>query len=637
MEKHKRMLFIALTVALAIMLASGIVSTLAGSSNGELIKNGDFENGFRRVDGCGMVGVDWGCFNTGGAGGYGFYDDAWDPVVATGAHAQLIEINTKEIGGDQNRTAGIYQTVSVTPGQTYTLSFNGMIRASDFADGGDPWRYVMLVGFTHNGSTNWADAQVQEVNVGPIQDRLNPTQYYNVKMNVTAQGDKLTIFIAGRMKWGDWYKEVDFDIDTVSLKGPAPAPIPTQAPTEVAPAPTVAPTAQPAPGELVCDGPNLLQNPGFEDGFDADGTATKWGKFNNGGRANYGYYKEEWGPVVAEGKYAQLLEINSKGYMPTDPDRWIGIHQKVSGLNPGGTYQLSVKAMIRERADHSDEDAWRYETYWGVNSDAGKISDVSELEILSGIPVSGIYLRTAPGGYASFSTTFQAPASEIRLYLLGLKKWATSEREVDFDFDAVELRACHTAGAASSDDPPADSSGGSGAYNPDSSSDSVASVSDGASDDAQAPVEVCTYIVQPGDYISRIADQFDTSVEWLVANNNIANPNLLFIGQPLLVPCGVSTAHYDPLPADNTQVNAGAPTDVASAPDEDSVAREDDQRQRESTDTDTEQQEHTIVRGESLSQIAFRYGTTVQELRRINHIENPRLIRPGQVIKLPTQ
>ena len=628
MEKYKRTLFIALTVALAILLATGIVSTMAGSSNGELIKNGDFENGFRMVDGCGMVGVDWGCFTTGGAGGYGFYDDAWGPVVATGAHAQLIEINTKEIGGDQNRTAGIYQTVSVIPGRTYTLSFNGMIRATDFADGGDPWRYVMLVGFTHNGSANWADAQVQEVDVGPIQDRLNPTQYYNVKLNITAQGDQLTVFIAGRMKWGDWYKEVDFDVDTVSLKGPMPsAPVmtPTQPAVILPVTPTPAPIA-PAPGELVCDGPNLIQNGGFEGSFDADGTATKWGKFNNGGRANYGWYMEEWPPVVAEGSKAQLLEINSKGFMPTDPDRWIGIHQKVTGLNPGQTYQLSLKAMIRERADHSDEDAWRYEAYWGVNSDASKIVDVSELEMLSGIPVSGIYLRTAPGPYTSFSTTFQAPASEIRLYLLGLKKWATSEREVDFDFDAVELRACRAVEAVP-DDPPADPpAGGSGAYNP---SDSGSS----ASEPVQTPTEICTYIVQPGDYISRIAEEFNTTVDWLVANNDLPNPNLLFVGQPLLVPCnGVITA-YAPSPSENVQ--AGAPTTPDNSDQNDSLTREEDLRQRESSDT--EQQQHTIVRGENLSQIAFRYGTTVQELRRINHIDNPRLIRPGQVILLPSQ
>ena len=250
MKFSRRTVFLALTAALMLMLATGIASTLAGTNNGELLKNGDFEQGFRAVDGCGMVGVDWGCFNTGGIGGYGFYDDQWGPVVASGSHAQLIEINTKEKGGDQNRTAGIYQIVNVVPGQTYTLSFKGMIRANDFDSGGDPWRYVMLVGFNHNGSANWADAQVQEVNVGPIQDRVNPSGYYDVKLDVTAQSDKLTVFIAGRMKWGDWYKEVDFDIDAASLKGAVPGEQPPATPTQQPPAPT----ATPEPGELVCDG-----------------------------------------------------------------------------------------------------------------------------------------------------------------------------------------------------------------------------------------------------------------------------------------------------------------------------------------------------------------------------------------------
>jgi LysM repeat protein len=54
--------------------------------------------------------------------------------------------------------------------------------------------------------------------------------------------------------------------------------------------------------------------------------------------------------------------------------------------------------------------------------------------------------------------------------------------------------------------------------------------------------EICTYVVQPGDYISLIADKFDTSVEWLVDNNDIPNPNLLFLGQPLQVPCSKDMA-----------------------------------------------------------------------------------------------
>ncbi len=624
MKKSRHILFLALTVALMIMLATGIVSTLAGSGSGELIRNGNFENGFRVVDGCGMVGVDWGCFNTGGAGGYGFYDDQWQPVVATGSHAQLIEINTKEIGGDTNRTAGIYQTVSVVPGATYTLSFNGMIRADDLNSGGDPYRYVMLVGFTHNGSVNWADAQVQQVDVGPIQDRLNPQQYYHATVRVTAQSNILTVFIAGRMKWGDWYREADFDIDTVSLVGTTPPPAPTATPVPPKPVHPIAPTPTPAPPvtELVCDGPNLLANGSFEDGFDADGTAIHWAPYNNGGLANYGYYDDQWGPVVADGAHAQLLEINSYGFMPTDTNRWTAIHQRVSGLTPGAIYELSLKAMIREAGNHAGEDQWRYEVYWGLNNDAGEIGSVADLETLSGVPVDGIYPRTAPGPFSSYSTLLKAPAHDVRLYLLGLKKWAQPEREVNFDFDAVSLRQCRQVvvspvpldpPAASVSQPPAV------VVNPPADNTDVAQSAPAepandtaaASQPSQLPAgSVCTYVVQPGDYISSIAEAHNTSVEALVELNDIDNPKLLFVGQPLLVPCGIESAVK---PAEEA-----SPTSQVTAPTQDSAERV-----------------HVVKRGETLSQIAFRYGTTVRVLRQLNGISNPRLIRPGQVIKLP--
>ena len=44
---------------------------------------------------------------------------------------------------------------------------------------------------------------------------------------------------------------------------------------------------------------------------------------------------------------------------------------------------------------------------------------------------------------------------------------------------------------------------------------------------------------------------------------------------------------------------------------------------------------HTVVSGDTLSAIAQRYGTTVQELMLINALANPNLIYGGQVIKLP--
>lgn len=43
---------------------------------------------------------------------------------------------------------------------------------------------------------------------------------------------------------------------------------------------------------------------------------------------------------------------------------------------------------------------------------------------------------------------------------------------------------------------------------------------------------------------------------------------------------------------------------------------------------------YTVVRGDSLSKIAKRFGTTWQKLQKLNNIKNPNLILPGQKLKL---
>ena len=639
MKINRRTVFLALTVALAVMLSVSVITTLAGSnSTGELLVNGDFEHGFTAQNGCGMVGNSWGCFQNGGKAGYGFYDDAWTRVVAGGSHAQLIEINSKKDTVEQNRTAGIYQVVNVVPGTTYDLSFQAMIRANDLDSGGDPWRYVMKVGFTHNGSTNWQDASWQEVDAGPIQDRLNPSGYHPVNLKVKAEGQQLTIFIAGVMKWGDWNREVDFDIDEVSLKGAVPKPEqPSEPPPEqpIEPAPEQ-PIEPPTETELVCDGPNLLWNGNFEDGFEVNGVGYYWWPYNNNGAANYGYYDDMWPPVVAEGKHAQLLEINSRGWMPTDAQRWIGITQDAF-VEPGATYQLSFKAMIREAVDHSDEDPHRYEVYWGYKAHPAvahpiepTLTSIGDLDKLYGVPVSEISLRTAPGAYSSYSKTFKAPDEVMWFYLLGLKKWATEEREVDFDFDDVQLRKCRTAPAPV--DPPNGDNGGDG--------------DNGAS--------VCTYVVMRGDTLSGIAQMYNTTVQTLVAMNNIQNPSLIFVMQPIQVPCGgdppSSLESYTEAPVDNgagyASVEPAESTKQASS-DQDvepaSATREDEEAEATRGDDidDASQsanaaQLHVVKRGEYLGQIAQRYGTTVKVLKKLNNIQNPSFILVGQTIQIPT-
>src|SRR5512135_767980 len=44
------------------------------------------------------------------------------------------------------------------------------------------------------------------------------------------------------------------------------------------------------------------------------------------------------------------------------------------------------------------------------------------------------------------------------------------------------------------------------------------------------------YIVQPGDTVSTIAERFNVSINDLMAANNISNPNVLGVGQQLVIP-----------------------------------------------------------------------------------------------------
>jgi LysM repeat protein len=50
------------------------------------------------------------------------------------------------------------------------------------------------------------------------------------------------------------------------------------------------------------------------------------------------------------------------------------------------------------------------------------------------------------------------------------------------------------------------------------------------------PTGNITYVVQPGDTLSKIARQYGTTVQAIVQANNIPNPNLIYVGQVLVIP-----------------------------------------------------------------------------------------------------
>lgn len=65
-----------------------------------------------------------------------------------------------------------------------------------------------------------------------------------------------------------------------------------------------------------------------------------------------------------------------------------------------------------------------------------------------------------------------------------------------------------------------------------------------------------TYTVQSGDTLSQIAANHNTTVDTLVANNNIADANVIFVGQQVEIDGVASNAPYDATQADVAAVVA---------------------------------------------------------------------------------
>lgn len=632
------------------------------ASAGDIIFNGGFENGFVSNPGCGgMVGAGWGCFTNGGVAVYGFYDDMWDRTVYAGVHSQLIEINTKEKGGDNDRNAGIFQTVRVVPGASYELSLKGMIRADDH--GGDPWRYRVYVGFDYSGGANWqAVSDWRELPWDTYYSRTDPGAFSSYSTRVTPSGQTMTVFIRTQRRWGTWYEETDFNLDAISLYGPAQVhPVPLPAPVEPSKPAVVAPVVPPPPAQpgavapvtpipppaavvppiailppapvQVCSGPNMIANGGFENGFAANGVGLYWSGFTNGGQANYGFYDEMWPPVVSEGNHSQLLEINSKGLAATDPDRIIGILQRTV-LQPGVTYEISFDSAMREAPVASDEDPYRYMVEWGYSTTG--TTDPAQMLFRERVPLDKIFPRTDPGEnpMQTYSTRFVAPAGGYTaIAIWGLKKWATLERELDVNIDNVTLRACSmTTVYPPVVYPPV-------VYPPVVKPPvvtvpvvTVPVVHPTKPGVCNAPGDVLV-VVQRGDTLSALAARYNTSVAAIMAKNGLTNPNVIFAGQTLCIPDPPVAAAYGDAAATTSGGYAAATVvePVLAAP----VVIAPATAQPASSTVQVGDNIYRVQRGDTLGAIAAGNGTTVAALMQLNNLADPNFIYVGQRIRLP--
>jgi len=118
--------------------------------------------------------------------------------------------------------------------------------------------------------------------------------------------------------------------------------------------------------------------------------------------------------------------------------------------------------------------------------------------------------------------------------------------------------------------------------------------------DAQEPTpDAPVYVVQPGDTLFSIAQRFSTTVETIVAANEIADPSLIGVGQKLIIP----TAQPELVP---------------------------------SVELRPEKRVHPVRSGETLPFLAFRYGTTIWMLREANDLPRLAFLWVGEELSIPS-
>ncbi|MBI4671399.1 MAG: LysM peptidoglycan-binding domain-containing protein [Chloroflexi bacterium] len=109
----------------------------------------------------------------------------------------------------------------------------------------------------------------------------------------------------------------------------------------------------------------------------------------------------------------------------------------------------------------------------------------------------------------------------------------------------------------------------------------------------------CWYVVRPGDNLFRIAARHGVSYWYLAQINGLHNPNYIYAGQMLIVPCGNVPPPYPPQP------KPCAPS-----------------------------QTYVVKPQDNLFRIALNHGTTINALRNANHLWG-RVLRPGMTLVIP--
>jgi len=357
---------------------------------------------------------------------------------------------------------------------------------------------------------------------------------------------------------------------------------------------TFAASAGSAAAAPAADGPNLLQNPSFEGPWVkqccrtdlapdqpptvideiqvSQGWSAWWQEPDAAHPADNGdpaWHRPEYGPA-----YCGWWICDPRVHSGADAQHYFtffsvhdaGMYQRVSGITPGSIMRFSI-----------------YMEAWSTHQNVGPSMLTQHMGMQIGIdpfggtnPWSGNVIWTAVSdsfdAWALYTIQATAQSSAVTVFTRSTPYYGFQHNDVYLD-DAslVVVGAGSVTGGG----------GGSGVQPP-----------------APTPAPVAgpggSYVVVPGDILTRIAFRFGVTVDAIVSANHMANANMLYIGQVLVIP-GVTVGGQGGNPAPNPTPGPGPLTGTII---------------------------YEVVAGDSLWRLSDLFGVTIAHIKALNNLKS---------------
>ena len=373
-----------------------------------------------------------------------------------------------------------------------------------------------------------------------------------------------------------------------------------------------------AAAALAADGPNLLQNPGFESPFvkqccqtdlahyfpntpiDEVQVAAGWqgwwlqpdqDAFHPSAGGTPSWHRPEWREANCGSVCSNRVRSgnNAQKYFTFWSVHDAGMFQQVSGIAPGAPLLFSV-----------------YMQGWSTNAQYGPSDFVQNMGMRVGIDPFGGTDAFSPNvvwsemfdtfdAWGLYTVQASARSGTVTVFTRSAPHYGSQHNDVYVD-DASLV-------AISGDNSGGGNNGGGGGGN---------SGGDGGGVDNNppppppppAPTQATglRYVVVRGDNFYRIALRFGVSLSLLYQVNHITNPNILFVGTVLIIPGVAGPADTgDSAPPDNpppapTAAPTVAPQDLPGAI------------------------TYVVQAGDNLFRIGLRFGVSVARIKQLNHL-----------------